>query len=77
MDETIISHMGLKLVIVDDAPFIREAIKTIIQKTEHVIVGEATNGVEAVALANKMQPDVVIMDLVMPEKNGIEATKKL
>lgn len=74
LSETIISGMGLKLVIVDDAPFIREAIRNALSKSDILLVGEATNGNEAVDIVLKLQPDIVLMDMVMPEKNGIDAT---
>ena len=69
--------MGIKLVIVDDAPFIREALRTLIEKEGFHFLGEASNGEEAVDLVLKKNPDVVLMDLVMPKKNGIEATKEI
>lgn len=69
--------MGIKLVIVDDAPFIREAVRAIVIKAGFDFVGEAADGEEAVELILKKNPDVVIMDLVMPKKNGIEVTKEI
>jgi two-component system, chemotaxis family, chemotaxis protein CheY len=66
-------RMGIKLVIVDDAPFIREVLKHIFTGTEIDVVGEAVDGEEAIAIVAKAQPDVVIMDIVMPRKSGIEA----
>lgn len=69
--------MGIKLVIVDDAPFIREAIRGILRNTEIEILAEATDGVEAVSLAKKYSPDVIIMDMVLPKKNGIDATREI
>lgn len=69
--------MGIKLVIVDDAPFIREALRIIAQKAGFDFVGEATNGQEAVDVCSQKNPDVVIMDLVMPKMNGIDATKEI
>jgi len=69
--------MGLKLVIVDDAPFIREAIRSLIEKTEIQLVGEAADGEEAVRVVARLKPDVVLMDMVLPKKNGIDATKEI
>lgn len=69
--------MGIKLVIIDDAPFIREAVRVIADKAGIEFVGEASDGVEAVDLVLKKQPDVVLMDMVLPKKNGIEAAKEI
>ncbi|MFX1425485.1 MAG: response regulator [Promethearchaeota archaeon] len=64
--------------IVDDAAFTRNMLKSIISKIEEIeVVGEAANGVEAISLYKKLNPDLVTMDLVMPEKGGIEATEEI
>src|SRR4051812_34936523 len=69
--------MGIKLVIIDDAPFIREAVRVIALKAGMEFVGEASDGVEAVELVLKKNPDVVLMDMVLPKKNGIDATREI
>jgi two-component system chemotaxis response regulator CheY len=69
--------MGFKLVIIDDAPFIREAVRVIAANAGIDFVGEAGDGVEAVNLVLKKNPDVVLMDMVLPKKNGIEAAKEI
>jgi len=69
--------MGIKLVLADDAPFIREAIRHSLKKTEIEIVGEASDGVEAVEITRKAKPNVVLMDIVMPKKSGIEASVEI
>ncbi len=69
--------MGIKLVIVDDAPFIREAIRGLLQGTDIELVAEAADGEEAVAVARRVRPDVILMDMVLPKKNGIEATREI
>ncbi|MCB0361649.1 MAG: response regulator [Bdellovibrionales bacterium] len=69
--------MGIKLVIVDDAPFIREVIKNIFRDTDVEVVGEATTGVEAIEVVVKTRPQVVLMDIVMPTMNGIAAATEL
>lgn len=66
--------MGLRVLIVDDAGFIRHLMAKVIQDLGHTVVAEARTGTEAIALVSKMQVDVVFMDLVLPEKNGVEAT---
>ena len=69
--------MGIKLVVVDDAPFIREVIKQIVERTDIELVGEACDGEEAVEVVLRHRPDVVLMDIVMPKKSGMEATKEI
>lgn len=69
--------MGIRLVIVDDAPFIREVLRHTFQNTEIEVVGEAVDGEEAVAIVSKLRPQVVLMDIVMPKKSGIEATMEI
>ena len=68
----------IRILTVDDHPLILEGIANLIQKQPDMeIVGEASNGREAVELATKLTPDVVVMDVAMPELNGIEATRRL
>ncbi len=69
--------MSIKLVIVDDAPFIRESIRHLLVGTDFQCVGEASNGLEAIKIITQTQPDVILMDLVLPEKNGIQVTKEV
>ncbi|MFW9999855.1 MAG: response regulator [Candidatus Hermodarchaeota archaeon] len=67
-----------KVLIVDDATFIRNRIKKIVEKIENAeVIGEATNGVDAVALYKKFNPDLVTMDLIMPEADGIKAIEDI
>ncbi len=61
--------------IADDHAVVRRGLRSILQiEKDFQVVGEAANGAEAVEMAKRLKPDVVIMDLVMPEKNGSEAT---
>lgn len=69
--------MGIRLVIVDDAPFIREVLRHIFQNTEVKVVGEAQDGEEAIEIVGREHPHVVLMDIVMPRKSGIEATVQI
>lgn len=69
--------MAIKLVIVDDAPFVREVVRHIFDNTGIEVVGEAQDGEEAVKIVQLTKPQVVLMDLVMPRKSGIEATKEI
>lgn len=69
--------MAIQLMIVDDAPFIREVVKQIAVSEGINVVGEAENGLEAVELAFQLKPEVILMDMVMPKKNGVQATKEI
>lgn len=66
-----------RVLIVDDASFMRMMIKDILQKNGFEVVGEAANGIEAVNLYKKEKPDVVTMDITMPDMDGIEAVKEI
>ncbi len=67
--------MAKKVLIVDDAAFMRMLLKDIITKAGYEVVGEASNGAEAIEKYKELKPDIVTMDITMPEMNGIEATK--
>lgn len=66
-----------KVLIVDDATFMRMMIKDILEKNGYQVVGEAPNGLKAVELYKAEKPDVVTMDITMPEMDGIEAVKAI
>lgn len=66
-----------KVLIVDDAAFMRMMIKDILTKNGYNIAGEAENGAKAVEKYNELKPDLVLMDITMPEMDGIEALKKI
>lgn len=66
-----------RVLIVDDAAFMRMMIKDILEKNDFEIVGEANNGIVAVDLYKKEKPDVVTMDITMPDMDGIEAVKQI
>ncbi len=66
----------IRVLIVDDHPMIRSGMRSLLEsENDFEVVGEASNGEEAVALSANLKPEVVIMDIVMPKLNGIEATK--
>lgn len=65
------------ILIVDDAKFLRMTIINAIDKTEHRVIGEAINGKEAVQKYLQLKPDLVIMDITMPDMNGIAAVKQI
>lgn len=66
-----------KILIADDAAFMRMIIKDILVKNGYEILGEASNGLKAIELYKKERPDVVTMDITMPEMDGITAVKEI
>ena len=70
--------MKLKIILADDHNIVREGLRSLIDRESDMeVVGEANNGWLAVELTKKLNPDVVIMDVAMPDLNGIEATRKI
>ncbi|MFW6035823.1 MAG: response regulator [Halothermotrichaceae bacterium] len=69
--------MSRKVLIVDDAAFMRNMLKCILVKADYEIVGEAEDGRDAVDKYKELAPDLVTMDITMPEMNGIEAVEKI
>ena len=69
--------MANKILIVDDAAFMRMMIKDILSKNGYDIVGDAADGVQGVQLYQDTQPDLVTMDITMPEMDGITALKEI
>ncbi len=68
----------VKVLIIDDSAFVRRSLTTILEKDPDIqIVGTASNGLEGVALAAKLEPDVITMDVEMPKMNGLEALAKI
>jgi DNA-binding NarL/FixJ family response regulator len=67
---------NLRILIADDHPAVRILLRNILESVpDWRVCGEAENGKSAVALAGRLHPDVIVMDLVMPESNGLEATR--
>ncbi len=69
--------MPKKVLVVDDSVFMRDIIKDILAAGGFTVVGEARHGVEAVEKFKELKPDLVTMDLVMPYRNGIDATREI
>ena len=69
--------MAKNILIVDDAAFMRMMIKDILTKNGYNVVGEAENGLKAVEKYTELKPDLVLMDITMPDMDGIQALKKI
>ena len=69
--------MAKNILICDDAAFMRMMIKDILTKNGYNVVGEAENGLKAVEKYTETKPDLVLMDITMPEMDGIQALKKI
>ena len=69
--------MAKNILICDDAAFMRMMIKDILTKNGYNVVGEAENGAKAIEKYNETKPDLVLMDITMPEMDGIQALKKI
>lgn len=68
----------IRVVIADDQHLIREAIRVLLEREPDIcVIGEAQNGLEAIDLAQQLQPDVLIMDINMPGTDGLEATRRI
>lgn len=69
--------MAKRILITDDALFMRVTLKNILVQNGYEVVGEAVNGSEAVRLYNALKPDLVTMDITMPEMDGLTALKEI
>ena len=69
--------MAKNILICDDAAFMRMMIKDILTKNGYNVVGEAENGLKAVEKYSETKPDLVLMDITMPEMDGMQALKKI
>jgi len=67
----------MRILIADDHALFRDSLRSLLEARDYEVVGEAENGREAVELAWKHKPDVLLMDLGMPEKTGLEATRQV
>ena len=72
------STATIRILLVDDHPIVRDGISAMLATAAHIdVAGAATNGLEAVELTQQLHPDVVIMDIGLPDINGIEVTRQL
>ncbi|HEX6384154.1 MAG TPA: response regulator transcription factor [Anaerolineae bacterium] len=68
----------IRVMIVDDHAIVREGLRTLLSEEDNIeVVGEARDGAESVQMAAQLRPDVILMDLVMPEIDGIQATEQI
>ena len=76
MDSNVLAP--IRILLVDDHGIVRDGIAVILGKQEHMqVVGTAATGKEAVVSATKLEPDVIVMDLVLPELSGVDATERI
>lgn len=69
---------SIKVLLAEDHKMVREGLRNLLEHEQGIIVaGEATNGHQAVELARKLHPDVIVMDIAMPKLNGMEATRQI
>ena len=69
--------MAVRVLVVDDAAFMRMMVKDILTKNGYEVVGEAENGMKALEKYQELKPDLVTMDITMPEMDGISAVKEI
>ena len=65
------------VLVVDDAAFMRMTIKKMLEKHGHTVIGEAANGIEAVQKYQELKPDIVMLDITMPEMSGVDPLKRI
>ena len=70
-------NMQKTVLIVDDAVFMRMKLRQILEDNSYKVIAEAQNGIEAIEKYKAIKPDIIIMDIVMPEMDGIEALKRI
>lgn len=69
--------MSKTILVVDDAAFMRLMVSDIVKKGGYTVIGEAENGQKAIEKYKKLRPDIVMMDITMPDMNGIAAVKEI
>ncbi len=67
----------IKIILVDDLSFMRDAIRQILENSNMSVLGEAENGLEAVKMYMELEPDIVLMDITMPVMDGLESLKRI
>ena len=69
--------MGVSVLLADDHPVFRQGLRALLERDRFEILGEASDGLEAIAMAERVQPNVVVIDLAMPALNGIDAAREI
>ena len=69
--------MATRVLLADDHPLVRQALRMLLEQAGFVVVGEAADGIQAVRMTQELKPDVVILDLAMPLRNGLEAAREV
>jgi len=75
---SLVSANTIRVLIAEDHPTLRDTLRSVLKQYSDIdIVGEATNGEDAIVMADKLQPEIVLMDINMPKLDGIEATRRI
>jgi len=69
--------MATSILIVDDAVFMRTVLKKMLEESGYDIIGEASNGLEAISKAKELKPDIITLDITMPEMDGVTALPEI
>jgi DNA-binding NarL/FixJ family response regulator len=69
--------MGVSVLLADDHPVFRQGLRVLLEREKFEILGEASDGLEAIVMAERLQPNVVVIDLAMPALNGIDASREI
>jgi two-component system response regulator NreC len=69
--------MGVSVLLADDHPVFRQGLRALLEREMFHVVGEAADGFEAIAMAERLQPQIVVIDLAMPALNGIDAVREI
>jgi two-component system response regulator NreC len=69
--------MGIKLILADDHQLVRQGLKTLLEREGFLVVGEASDGREAVRVSARVAPEIAILDLAMPSLNGVDAAREI
>lgn len=69
--------MGVSVLLADDHPVFRQGLRSLLEREQFEVIGEAADGLEAIAMADRLQPQMVVIDLAMPALNGIDAVREI